>query len=365
MLFPRCVTAPRIAAMCAFQRTSWWAATLAWLVVTGPPAASQEPDLRAALASYPHKLVYETDRDGNWELYLANADGSARKNLTQTPKIGEVYPKASPDGRFIAFCADSKEDGRRIRDVYYMKVDGSERIKIADDARDPCWSPDGKRIAYLPAEYKRFTTSTWATRGLRIYDLETKTTTAHPNEELEHLYTLAWPHPGWFVVTVHGGMGYRQAILAIEAKGARVHNLRLAGCRPDVTADGRRIAWGYGDFAVGVADLDLRGETPRASERRTQVGTVSRRWSRRRRSTLQTYHADWSPDGRYIVYSSGRKARRRGWWGALPQCPGEPAPGWNLRVADAGAKDRWVEITTDGKSYKEPDWVPVMKDGAK
>ena len=32
-------------------------------------------NLLAELKSYPHKIVYETNRDGNWELYLVNADG--------------------------------------------------------------------------------------------------------------------------------------------------------------------------------------------------------------------------------------------------------------------------------------------------
>ena len=38
-----------------------------------PPPAE---DLRSELKNYPHKIVYETNRDGNWELYLCNADGS-------------------------------------------------------------------------------------------------------------------------------------------------------------------------------------------------------------------------------------------------------------------------------------------------
>ena len=41
-------------------------------------------DLLQELKTYPHKLVYETNRDGNWELYICNADGSNPKNLTKT-----------------------------------------------------------------------------------------------------------------------------------------------------------------------------------------------------------------------------------------------------------------------------------------
>src|SRR5713101_7039876 len=55
-------------------------------------------DLLAELKAYTHKIVYETNRDGNWELYLMNADGSDPVNLTRTPDVDELYPKPSPDG---------------------------------------------------------------------------------------------------------------------------------------------------------------------------------------------------------------------------------------------------------------------------
>ena len=35
--------------------------------------------------------------------------------------------------------------------------------------------------------------------------------------------------------------------------------------------------------------------------------------------------------------------------------------GWNICMADATKTNRWVAITTDGKSNKEPDWAPVAK----
>jgi len=47
--------------------------------------------------------------------------------------------------------------------------------------------------------------------------------------------------------------------------------------------------------------------------------------------------------------------------GLSPALVGLRAPGWDLCVADAAATNRWVAITTDGNSNKEPDWVPVAK----
>src|SRR5438105_2805580 len=61
-------------------------------------------ELLTELKNYRHKIVYETNRDGNWELYLCNADGSNPVNLTNTKDVDEVYPKPSPDGTKICFC---------------------------------------------------------------------------------------------------------------------------------------------------------------------------------------------------------------------------------------------------------------------
>src|SRR6266436_5622244 len=77
-------------------------------------------DLLAELKTYPHKIVYDTNRDGNWELYLMNADGSDPVNLTRTPNVDGLYPKPSPDGSKICFVADEGKGDAKKRNIYYM-----------------------------------------------------------------------------------------------------------------------------------------------------------------------------------------------------------------------------------------------------
>src|SRR5438046_2252695 len=104
-------------------------------------------ELLAELKNYPHKLVYETNRDGNWELYLMNADGSNSVNWTRTPNIDELYPKPSPDGAKICFVADEGKALKKVRNLYVMNSDGTGRKKIADNAREPCWKADSTAVA--------------------------------------------------------------------------------------------------------------------------------------------------------------------------------------------------------------------------
>ena len=122
----------------------------------GAISAEGSSELLSELKSYPHQVVYETNRDGNWELYLCNADGSNPVNLTRTSDVGELYPKPSPDGTKICFVADVGAGDAKVRDVYYMNSDGTGRTKIAGNGREPCWSPDGTRIAFMKGEFEKF-----------------------------------------------------------------------------------------------------------------------------------------------------------------------------------------------------------------
>jgi len=326
-----------------------------------PPAEAAQPEgatpaLLQELKSYRHKIVFETNRDGNWELYLVNADGSNPVNLTRTPDVDELYPKASPDGTKICFVVDEGKGAAKARNLCLMDLDGTGRAKIAENAREPCWSGDGKAVAYLKGEFEKYSLTDYATRGIFIYDVKTAQTREHPNPKIQHLYTLNWaPDGNWFVATVHGGMGFKHGILALEAAGEKVFDLKLGGCRPDLSPDGKKVIWGHGDLAVGLADLDLSLPVPKATYVRNIVES---------KEPMETYHADWSPDGRYIAFSYGPKIQGKNLKG-LPEFPGVEAPGWNLCVAVAGEKGKWVALSTDGKSNKEPEWVFVGGTGGK
>ena len=308
------------------------------------------------LKSYRHKLVYETNRDGNWDLYLCNADGSNPVNLTRTPDVDELYPKPSPDGSKICFVADEGKGAAKIRNIYFMNSDGTGRTKIAENGREPCWNAEGTQIAYLKGEFDKFTYSDFATKGLFIYDLKTGQTHEHVNKKLNHLYTLNWSRDGnWFVATVHAGMGYKHGILAIEANGDRVVDLKLEGCRPNLSPDGKKLCWGHGDYCAGVAELDFSSADPKAVNIHDVVES---------KDPVETYHVTWSPDMKYLTFTRGPKFKGKSLKGLLPEFPGVEAPGWNVCVADATQKNRWVNITTDGKSCKQPSWVVVKERGA-
>ncbi len=93
------------------------------------------------------KIAFASDRDGNFEIYVMDADGGGQIRLTVNP--GEDHqPSWSPDGNRIAFV--STRDGNA--EIYVMNNDGSNQTRLTNNAADdlsPTWSPAGDLIAFV------------------------------------------------------------------------------------------------------------------------------------------------------------------------------------------------------------------------
>jgi TolB protein len=83
----------------------------------------------------------------NSEVFVANADGSGARNLTNHPAF-DGWPAWSPDGNRIAFASNRNSSYQ----VFMMNADGSEVRLLANTegrATAPQWGRDGARI-YFP-----------------------------------------------------------------------------------------------------------------------------------------------------------------------------------------------------------------------
>src|SRR5450759_745213 len=141
-------------------------ATLFWTL--GVTAGESVP-LRERLKASSFKIAYECYVNNNWEIFVINADGSEPVNLTQTPNEHEHYPQVSPDGTKICFSVDTGEGRDTVRSLWIMDVDGKNRKKLVDSAREPFWRPDGKVIGFLPQEYPKFNVVDYSTKGMSFY----------------------------------------------------------------------------------------------------------------------------------------------------------------------------------------------------
>jgi Tol biopolymer transport system component len=301
------------------------------------------PKSELNLEEIPYKIVFEslrkTEDQENWEICLIDADGSNITNLTKTPDIDERYPHASPDGRLVCFTA-VEGDGQESesRNVYFMNIDGTAKVKIAENADQPCWSPNGRYIAYLPCEYPRYDPSRRANKGLEFYDLETGEKKRHPSDKIVHISDPVWSQDGKWIVADQG------ILKAFSVDDDSIFRLYTIGCTPDISPDGKRISWNNSDFHMNMGVLDLDSPDSNVTDHTVFVACEPPYW---------VYESDWSPDGNYWAFIYGvfddDTAVEMGLESVI-----------NICVCDLRT-GKWTQITHDGIINREPDWVPMME----
>jgi Tol biopolymer transport system component len=92
--------------------------------------------------------VRNSSDQGNYEIWVANRDGSGATRITQHDESGlDLYPRWSPDGSRIAFLRASPTLGYSI---WSMNPDGSDQKTLTPGPGDyyPYWSPDGSKIVF-------------------------------------------------------------------------------------------------------------------------------------------------------------------------------------------------------------------------
>jgi len=93
-----------------------------------------------------HHILFTSDRTGDNDIFVMNADGSGAVNLSRNPAL-EMHPKWSPDGALIYFDSDRSGD----HEVWVMDADGSDPRQLTHSAgRDlvPLPSPDGEWLLF-------------------------------------------------------------------------------------------------------------------------------------------------------------------------------------------------------------------------
>lgn len=93
------------------------------------------------------RIAFQAYVSGDYDIWTMAPDGSDLQQLTDDP-WDDREPKWSPDGSRIAFSSDRGEN----YDIWTVDVDNGELQQWTDDDGEnfePTWSPDGTEIAYV------------------------------------------------------------------------------------------------------------------------------------------------------------------------------------------------------------------------
>jgi hypothetical protein len=98
------------------------------------------------------RVIYQSNGDGNWELYELELSTLLPQRLTDTPEA-EEFPSYSPDGLWILCTVhDPSTDPSPPRDILLISSDMRTRKIIAKNGADdwyPRFSPDGSAIYFV------------------------------------------------------------------------------------------------------------------------------------------------------------------------------------------------------------------------
>ena len=249
----------------------------------------------AALPGKNGKIAFYTNRDGNLEIYVMDADGSNPTNLTNNA-AADSSPGWSPDGTKIAFSSD--RDGNS--EIWVMDADGSNPTRLTNNTPTevngaPVWSPDGTKIAFVRAAAPGFPSvrQVWVMNadGSNQTNLSNTNTTADENP--------AWSPDGTKIAFSRNNPpapGTVGDIWVMDANGANqtqlTFNFPFDTGQPDWSPDGAKIAFIRFSPALNYEVYVMNADgTNQVQLTNTPTGESIPRWS---------------PDGTKIAFNTDR-----------------------------------------------------------
>jgi len=287
----------------------------------------------------------------DWDLYLMRPDGSARRNITNTPKATEAAPRFSPDGKRLLFrrlprAAIISHDLWGFQGkLVIANADGSDPVVFGEKREYSwaCWGPEGKRIACL------------SQKRVDIIDLASKKVIRRLARK-GFYQQLFWSPDGQWFCGVANHLGQQWTVARMNAATGKLNAVtKRWACTPDWMPDSKHIIFSYNP-------TDIR---PRKGRRWTQLhlalgdGTQPRLvFGQDRR---HVYGGAASPDGKYLLLTMSVIDGGMAEWSGAPM--------WLMRLADTpaiGGKSTIMrELYPDAKSSLmlplpvgwEPHWT--------
>jgi Tol biopolymer transport system component len=173
------------------------------------------------------------------ELWAVNSDGTGLGKLADDA----VDPAWSPDSRRLAFVGDYDVHAQ-TGIVSVASVDGGARLRLTgrESARDPRWSPDGRTIAYTRTN----------ARGYRGYVRLVPANGSARARSVARGYDPEWSPAGGSLAFV--GADRRTALFVAELSPLRIRRIASVGALGEVawSPGGGRLAFATGGGSCGT-----------------------------------------------------------------------------------------------------------------
>jgi len=279
--------------------------------LAGQRQAPSKEHLPAGLSG---TIAFESNRDGNFDIYLLDATGVRR--LTRSP-ARDGYPSFSPGGDRIAF--ESNREGRF--EIHVSDREGNVRRLFPSPTEDraPWWSLDGRSIYFVRRVNGREQIFRYAFADHRVEQVTRRNRrTGLPSVS---------PDGRTLLITGHRLMGWNLSRINLADGSEEVFSPGYAGCRAKFSHSGAFVAFVSHKFDHR-GDIILTPADRFAPIRLTVDGN------------RHDYYPAFSPDDRYIVYASGPQLKDGN---------------YDLRVMEISTRRIWTITNHPGTDYK-PVW---------
>jgi len=271
------------------------------------------------------KIAFYSNRGGDEDVYLMNADGTDVQLLTEGPFTG-LCPDLSPDGRRIVFV--SRGDGNS--DLYLMELATREVKRLTDlpsTERQPRWSPDGKRIALQSnrdGNYEIYTMDADGQNWVRLTHTDAEELWPKWSPDGRQIAFSSMRDGNWEIYIVNAdGTGLR-----------RLTNSDRRELNPSWSPDGTRIAFASGTDRRFQLDVHLINVDGTNEIQLTDLDGVEE-------------NPIWSPDGTRIAFQTMKDGN------------------FEIYVMDTDGSN-WQNLTNDPAHDYWPSWVnPAAADEVK
>jgi TolB protein len=204
---------------------------------------------------------------------------------------GNRVPVFSPDGKKVLFCSSRKFSDSpegEMTGIFLVDIDGTNVKRVPTNIGKglyaigkPCWSPDGKKIAFSPGVGDIYVVS--------LYSKDMRNLTSHEGRPYGE---IAWSPDGKKIAfTRMGEKEYGMELHVMNNKGES--QMVAKGRCPSWSPDSQKLAFWSGT-AVMTTDADGKNQ-------RELVSAVKQP----RLANRVISNVYWSPDGKNIFFDGG------------------------------------------------------------